>query len=120
MRLHVGFPLHFWVDVVYTIVYIISRGPSSSLDGSIQEEEWIGKKINYSFLKTFSCEAFAHINNEDTTKLKEKSKNCTFIGYGVNEYGYRLYGYENHKIIRSRDVVLNKSVLYKDQLQRKK
>ena len=29
-------------------------------------------------------------------------------------------GYENHKIIRSRDVLVNEKVMYKDQLQRKK
>jgi len=50
MRLHEGLPLQFWVDVVDTIVYLINRGPSSSLDGGIPKEAWIGKKVNYSFL----------------------------------------------------------------------
>jgi hypothetical protein len=40
MRLHVGFPLQLWENVVDTIVYLINRGPSSSLDGRIPEEEW--------------------------------------------------------------------------------
>ena len=44
MRLHVGFPLQFWEDVVDTIVYLINRGPSSSSDGGISEETWIGKR----------------------------------------------------------------------------
>ena len=34
--------------------------------------------------------------------------------------GYRLWDYENHKIIRSIDVVFNEKVMYKDQLQGKK
>jgi transposase InsO family protein len=38
MRLHAGFPLQFWADVVDTVVYLINRGPSSSLDGRISEE----------------------------------------------------------------------------------
>ena len=50
MRLHARLPLKFWVDVVDTIVYLINRGPSSSLDGGIPKEAWIGKKVNYSFL----------------------------------------------------------------------
>jgi hypothetical protein len=62
MRLHAGFPLQFWADVVDTAVYLINRGPSSSLNGRIPEEEWTGKKVNYSFLKTFGCEAFFHID----------------------------------------------------------
>eukprot|EP00253_Pinus_taeda_P032618 PITA_32618 len=120
MRLHAGLPLQFWADAVDTAIYLINRGPSSSLDGGIPEEAWIGKKVNYSFLKTFSYEAFVHIKKENRTKLEEKSKKCTFIGYGVNGLGYRLYYYENHKIIRSRDVIFNEKVLYKNQLQEKK
>ena len=27
MRLHAGFPLHFWVDVVDIVVYLINMGP---------------------------------------------------------------------------------------------
>ena len=53
MRLHKGFPLQFWADVVDIVVYLINRGPSSSLDGGVPEEAWIGKKVNYSILKPF-------------------------------------------------------------------
>ena len=120
MRLHAGFPLQFWVDVVDTVFYLISRGSSSSLDGSIPEEAWTCKKVNYSFLKPFGCEAFVHIKKENRTKLEAKSKKCTFIGYGVNDFGYRLYDYENHKIIWSKDVIFNEKFLYKNQLQEKK
>jgi transposase InsO family protein len=62
MRLHVGFPLQLWADVVDMFVYFIKIGPSNSLDGVIPEEAWTGKKVNYYFLKTFSCEAFVHID----------------------------------------------------------
>jgi hypothetical protein len=71
-------------------------------------------------LKTFGCEAFVHIDKEYRTKLEAKSKKCTFIGYGVNDFGYCLWDYENNKIIRSRDVIFNEKVMYKDQLQGKK
>ena len=116
MRLHVGLPLQFWADAVDTVVYLINKGPSISLDGGIQEEAWTGKKVNDSFLRTFSCEAFFHIDKGNITKLEAKSRKCTFIGYGINDFGYRLYDYESHKIIRSRDVVFNEKVMYKDQL----
>jgi hypothetical protein len=90
------------------------------LDGRIPEEEWTGKKVNYSFLKTFSCEAFVHIDKENRTNLESKSKKCTIIGYGVNDFGYHLWDYENNKIIRSRDFIFNEKVMYEDQLQGKK
>jgi hypothetical protein len=50
------------------------------LDGGILEEAWTGKKENYSFFKTFGCEAFVRIGKENRTKLEEKYKKCTFIG----------------------------------------
>jgi hypothetical protein len=80
MRLHFGLPLQFWEDVVDNVVYLINRGPSRYLDGGILEEAWTCKKVNYSFLKTFGCEAFVHIDKENRTKLEEKFKKCTFIG----------------------------------------
>jgi len=119
MRLHAGLPLQFCVDAIDTIVHLINRGCSSSLDGGIPEEAWIGKKVNYLFFKTFGYEAFVHINKENRTKLEEKSNKCTLNGYGVNDFGYRLYDYEYHKNIRIRDVISNEKVLYKNQLQEK-
>jgi hypothetical protein len=90
------------------------------LDGIIVEDAWIGKKVNYSFLNTSGCQEFVHIDKENRTNLEAKSKKCTFIGYGVNDFGYRLWDYENKKIIRSRDVIFNEKVMYKYQLQGKK
>jgi hypothetical protein len=89
------------------------------LDGRILEEAWTGKKVNYFFFNTFGCETFVHIDKENRTKLEEKSKKCTYMGYSVNDFDYHLWDYENHKIIRSRDVIFNEKVMYKDQLQGK-
>jgi hypothetical protein len=60
------------------------------------------------------------MDKENRTNLEAKSKKCTFIGYDVNYFGYQLWGYENKKIIRSRYVIFNEKVMYKDQLQGKK
>ena len=46
MRLHVGLPLQFWANVVDTVVYLINKGPLSSLDGDISKEAWTCKKVN--------------------------------------------------------------------------
>ena len=62
MKWHVGPCLQFWADAIDTVVYLIHRGPSSSLDGSILEEACIDKKVNYLFLRTFGWGAFVHID----------------------------------------------------------
>ena len=120
MRYHSGCPSQFWTDVVDIVVYLINRGPSSALDGGIPEGPWTSKQVKYSFLRTFGCESFFHIDKDDRTKIEAKSKKCTFIGYGVDDFGYRLWDLKNSKIIRSRDLVFNEKVMYKDQLQGKK
>ena len=95
MRLHAGLPLQFWADAINIVVYLINRGPSTTLDGGITKEAWTGKQVKYSFLRTFGCEAFVHIDKDDRTKLEAKSKKCTFIGYGVDDFGYRLCNLKN-------------------------
>ena len=67
-------------------------------------------------MRTFGCEAFVHIDKENRTNLEVKSKKCNFIGYIIDDFGYRSWNYENSKIIRSRDVVFNEKVMYKYQL----
>ena len=77
----------------------------------ILEEAWTGKKVSYSFLKTFDWEAFTHIDFENRIKLEAKSKKYVFVGYKIDECGYRLWDFENHKIVRRGDVIFNEKVL---------
>lgn len=44
----------------------------------------------YLHLKVFGCRTFAHVPKERRTKLDDKSALCIFIGYGDEEFGYRL------------------------------
>jgi hypothetical protein len=41
------------------------------------------------------------------------------FGFGLRKNQNRLWDYENHKIIRIRDVIFNEKVMYKEQLQGK-
>ena len=79
MRLHVGLPLNMWEKVDNTDVYFINKGPSTPLGCNILEEAWTDKKVSHFFLRTFGCEAFAHIDSENRTKLKARSKKCVFF-----------------------------------------
>ena len=36
------------------------------------------------------------------------------MGLGIDEFGYKLWDDKNRKIIKIRDVVFNKRVMYKD------
>ena len=88
--MHVGLPLNMWAKAINTFIYLINRGPPTPLGCGILEEAWTGKKVSYSFLKTFGCEAFAHIDSNNRTKLEAKSKKCVLVGYAIDEFGYKL------------------------------
>jgi hypothetical protein len=114
MRVQSGLPKHFWAETVNTAAYLINRGPSVPLEHRLPEEVWSGKEVKLSHLRIFGCTAYVHISDQGRNKLDPKSKKCTFIGYGEDEFGYRLWDDENRKMIRSRDVIFNERVMYKD------
>ena len=110
MRLHSGLPQTFWADAVY----LINRDPSVPLEFRLPEEVWRGKEVQLSHLKVFGYVSYVHIDSDARNKLDAKSKKCFFIGYGDEEFGFRLWDDQNRKIIRSKNVIFNKKVLYKD------
>ncbi|KAE8680077.1 hypothetical protein F3Y22_tig00111392pilonHSYRG00241 [Hibiscus syriacus] len=114
MRIHDGLPKFLWAEAINTVAYLINRGPSIPLDGRIPEEVWSKKEINLSHLRVFGCISYVHIDSAERSKLDAKSNKCVFVGYGGNEFSYRFWDYENRKIIRSRDVIFNENVMYKD------
>ncbi|KAE8706762.1 Retrovirus-related Pol polyprotein from transposon TNT 1-94 [Hibiscus syriacus] len=114
MRIHAGLPKFLWAEAINTAAYLINRGPSVPLDDRILEEVWSKKEINLSHLRVFGCISYVHIDSAERSKLDAKSNKCAFVGYGGDEFGYRFWDYENRKIIRSRDVIFNENVMYKD------
>ena len=78
------------------------------------EEVWSGKEVKFSHLKVFGCVSYVHIDSDACSKLETKSKICFFIGYGEEKFGYRFWDEQNKKIIRSRNVIFNEQVMYKD------
>jgi len=72
------------------------------------EEIWSGNPVGYSNLKVFDCLAYAHVNHE---KLEPKARKCIFLGYSVGVKGYRLWPPDLNKVIISRDITFNESLL---------
>lgn len=116
ISLHVqsDLPKQFWIEAVNTTTYLINRGPSVPLEHKIPEEVWSRKKVKLSHLKVFGCVVHVHISDQGRNKLDPKSKKCTFIGYGEDEFGYRLWDDDNIKMICNKDVIFNERVMYKD------
>ena len=80
----------------------------------LSEEVWNGKEVKFSHLKVFDCVSYVHIDSVARSKLNAKSKICFFIAYGDEKFGYQFWDEQNRKIIRSKNVIFNKQVMYKD------
>ncbi|PKI62640.1 hypothetical protein CRG98_016911 [Punica granatum] len=74
-------------------------------DGDVPQQVWTEKKVSYKHLRVFGCRASVHIPRDERSKLDAKAKQCIFLGYAHEEFGYRFWDPDSKKIIRSRDVV---------------
>jgi hypothetical protein len=55
----------------------------------------------------FGCIAYVHVPDELRTKLDLKAEKCVFIGYSLEQKGYRCYNPVTHEMRVSRDVVFD-------------
>ena len=55
-----------------------------------------------------------HVPNVQRSKLDDKATSCIFIGYGDEEFNYRLWDSEKQKIVRSKDVLFHEHETIED------
>ncbi|GJR60183.1 retrotransposon protein, putative, ty1-copia subclass [Tanacetum coccineum] len=87
-----------------------------SIEKKTPMEMWSRHPSDYRMLRTPGCVAYSHVKQG---KLKLRMVKCVLLGYPEGVKGYRLYRLDNEspKIVTSRNVVFNESVMYKDTLK---
>ena len=98
-------PKHFWSEAVHTAVYIMNRISTAAVHGMTPEERFTSKKPDVSHLKVFGCIAYVHVPDELRKKLDPKAEKCIFIGYSLEQKGYRCYNPIRGEFRVSRDVI---------------
>lgn len=53
----------------------------------------------------FGCKTFVLVPKDEHSKLDDMEKQCIFLGYADDKFGYRLWDPIDKKIIRSKDAV---------------
>jgi len=101
---------YFWAEAVATAVYIMNRTPTTVVHGMTPEEKFTGKKLVVSHLRVFGCIAYVHVLDEKRSKLDPKVEKCIFIGYSLEQKGYRCFNPSTRKLQVSRDVVFDEMV----------
>nr|GEV47380.1 retrovirus-related Pol polyprotein from transposon TNT 1-94 [Tanacetum cinerariifolium] len=92
------------------------RSPSTAIEKKTPMKIWSGHPSDYGMLRIFSCVAYSHIKHG---KLEPRAVKCVLLVYPEGVKGYILYrlGDESPKIVASRNVIFNESVMYKDTLK---
>jgi hypothetical protein len=103
-------PNRFWVEAVFTTVYLLNRSPMMAVKQKTPEEAWSGRKPKVSHLKVFGSTTYTWIPDEKRTKLDPKRKNMMITGYNDNHKSYRLVDIDTNKVRFSRDVVVDEEV----------
>jgi len=103
-------PNYSWAEVITTIVYIMNRTPTMVVHGMTPKEKFIGKKPNVSHLIMFGYIVYMHVPNEKRSKLDPKSKKCIFIGYSLEQKGYRCFSPSIRKLQVNKDVMFDEMV----------
>ncbi|GKB03600.1 retrotransposon protein, putative, ty1-copia subclass [Tanacetum coccineum] len=111
-----GLPKTFWAEATCTTSYLINRSPSRAIDKKTPMEMWSGHPSDYGMLRISGCVAYPH---DKQGKLEPRVVKCVLLGYPEGVKGYRLYRLddESPKMVTSRNVVYNESVMYKDTLK---
>ncbi len=79
-----GMPTHFWGEAVTTVVFLLNRAPTKSLEGKTPYEAYHRRKPSVGFLKTFSCLGFVKDKRPGLKKLDDRDGNkslyLVFVG----------------------------------------
>lgn len=106
-------PKTFWFDVIQAIVYLMNRIPSWSWVFSFKSPlEVLSFRTPLFSLppKTFGCFCYVHIFKSDCTKLNQKTLKYVFVGYGVDQKGYKYFHPFTRKKFVSQDVIFFESI----------
>ncbi|XP_061367913.1 uncharacterized protein LOC133310934 [Gastrolobium bilobum] len=96
--------IDFWEESVLAGVHLINRTPSKILSGRTPHDLLYGVVPKYEHLKTFGCLCFANVRPKPADKFASRSHKCLFVGYPVDQKGWRVYDLESNDFFVCRDV----------------
>ena len=93
-------------EAYMTVVYLINRLPTTSLDNKSPLEVLVKQIPNYNTLKFFGSACYPNLRPYNRHKMEFRSMECNFLGYRLNHKGYKCVD-KSKRIYISRDVVFN-------------
>ena len=96
-------PKFLWPEAVATSVYLVNRLPTKILNMKtplqlLSSLAKVPEPLTLP-LKVFGCSVYVHVPKHERTKFSACAIKCVFLGYGINQKGYRCFDPSSRKII---------------------
>ncbi|KAL5568186.1 hypothetical protein UlMin_024761 [Ulmus minor] len=109
-------PTHLWGEALNSAVYLINRTPSSVLNfrrplDALSDHCTLPPVVLLA-PRVFGCVVYVHIHPHQRSKLDSWALKCVFVGYGMNQKGYRCYHPSSRKFYVSADVIFHEKELF--------
>ena len=88
-----------------TAAHVTNLSHVAALQNDAPNSVWYEKDIFYDHLRVFGCKTFVHVLKDERPKLDAKTRQCIFIGYDLDEFGFKLYDSIEKELARSRDII---------------
>ena len=109
MLFHSHAPLYLWLEAFSTVVFLLNRLPSSSLNFETPYFMLHGTHPDYTSLQVFGSKCFPYTWDTKNTKFDPKSALCIFVGYSEKHKVYKWFHSPSQKFIISRHVVFDET-----------
>lgn len=84
-----GLDQQWWAEAALTANYLSNRVPQRG-QATTPFEAFYGKQPNVAHLRVFGCTAWAYTPKQIRRKMQPRAKRGIFLGYGINQSGYRV------------------------------
>ena len=91
-------PKSLWGYVLETVVYLLNKVPSKSVEKTAYDI-WCNKKPVLASIKIWGC--LTYMKRLKSNKLGAKSEKCLFMGYPKENRGYYFYNPSEQKVFVS-------------------
>jgi histone deacetylase 1/2 len=109
LLLRAAIPLSFWPDALVASTYLLNQRPCKPRQYSTPFELLLGTLPDYSHLRVFGCLCYPNLTSTAPHKLAPRSVCCVFLGYPLDQKGYKCYNLESKCVIVSRHVYFNET-----------
>ncbi|RVW94165.1 Retrovirus-related Pol polyprotein from transposon RE1 [Vitis vinifera] len=107
---HASMPLSYWPFAFSTVVYLINRLPTPTLNHLSPYFKLFGTFPNYSKLRSFGCLCYPWLRPYTSHKLESRSSPCVFVRYSPTQSAYLCLDTSTARLYTSRHVRFVESI----------